>query len=340
MILTATSVVATAPPAEAAPSWRAQADPVRRGPLPARVRNPLYLTHLQPAFDRALVLAPGTLHMSFEVDWANIYDKWARHHAGGGIRRGRIDMEIVRPSARVRVGLPAGIEIGLEIPLIALQGGIADGLIQSWHHLLKADNGGRNTVQDGGFQYDVGIPRVAEIVLDRPTEMRLGDVTAELRVQLVRPSRALPGIVLGGALKVPTGSSAHGAGSGSPDGLFLMSLEHGVGPFAFYGQVGVTLLGRTGPLGELLAPAAVTGGFAVELILTRHWSFVVQLRGSSPFHLGFMHPWLSRGPLGITFGSRIRVEGLDLALGMEQDVTGADASSDVAVFFRAGVTAP
>ncbi len=331
-------LVAVAGPAGAAsPEWRTQRDPVRFGPLPARVRNPLYVLHLQPGFERARVTPPGRLAVSFEVDWANIYDKWAKNVAGG-LNRGRYDLEIVRPSAQIRLGLPRGLEVGIEIPLIALTGGIGDPLIQGWHRAFGLKNGGRELVEDGSFTYDVGVPLVREWTLHRPTELRLGDVSTELRLQLVRPARDRPGVVLGGALKLPTGSAAHGAGSGAPDGLFLLSLEHGVGPFAFYGQIGLTLLGRTGHLGALLAPAAVSGGVAVEVVLTRHWSVVVQLRGSSPFHRGFVHPWMSRGPVGITVGSHVHVGDLDVALGMEQDLTGADPSSDVAVFCRATVT--
>jgi hypothetical protein len=320
-------------------AWRTQDEPVRLGPLPARVRNPVYIVQLQPGFDRALVTPPGRMEVSFEMDWANIFDKWSRN-VYGGRNRGRFDLEIIRPSAQVRIGLKGGVELGLEIPLVALVGGIGDPIIQGWHGLFGLENGGREDVENGTFTYDIGIPFIQEHRIRRATQMRLGDISTHVRVQVLRPTYGRLGLVLGGGLKAPTGSEEQGTGSGAMDGYFLATAEHGLGPFAFYGQVGVTVFGRTGLLGPLLAPVAVTGGVAIELIVTPHWSIVVQLRGSTPFHMGFIHPWLNRGPLGISFGARWRIGALDLALGTEQDLNGSDPSSDIAVVFRASVTTP
>jgi len=285
------------------------------------------------------VLPPGKFNLSLQLDWANTFDKWRRSVAGGS-NRGRFDLEMVRPSAAGRVGLPFGIEIGLEVPIVILTGGIADGLIQGWHGLFGLENGGRQKVPNGAFLLDVGVPGIAEWKQTRPSGPRLGDITVDLRIQLLPPSRQVPGVVGSVLLKAPTGSPDHGAGSGAFDVAAAVAVEHGIGPVAVYGMVAVTAFGRTGFLGDLLYPAAVTGAFAVELVLTPHWSLVVQLRGSSPFHHSFIHPWMNRGPLGLTIGSRLHFGGLDLSIGLEQDVIVNDPSSDVALILEASITTP
>ena len=311
--------------------------PDRLGPLPARTRNPLYVTQLQPSFAAARVLAPGRLSLSFEMDWANIYDKWQRIDEGGARRRGRIDMELVRPSAQVRVGLPRGVDVGIEVPLVLLTGGIGDSIIQGWHAALRAENGGREKVANNSFVYDVGVPGLAEKIQPRPSGLQLGDLVAEVRWQVLRPTPVLPGVVVRGLLKFPTGSAELGAGSGSQDVALVASAEHGIGPLALHAQVGVTVFGQSGPLAPILLPAAVSAGLALELIITRHWSMIAQLSGSSPYHHGFFHPWLANGPLSFTFGTRLRFGPVDIALGMHQDATAVDPSSDVAVVLRTTV---
>lgn len=330
------TVVETAVPIEGPelPAWKRRwPEPLRLGPLPGRTKNPLYLQHLQPSPRRARVLDEGQLELGFQVDWSNLYDTWKRI-VPNGRQISDLDMEIVRTAFSGRFGLPFGIELGVEVPLLSYVGGVTDPWIQAWHGLLNAENGGREDDRDRDFAYEVLMP--GQVHVDYPsTRLGLGDITTELHVQILRPGGPIPGVSARFLVKLPTGDEDKGLGSGAGDVGALLNLEHGWRRLALFGHVGALVRGRTGPLGSILTSVGVTYATTFELGLTRHWSLVVGIQGSSRFHSGFVHRFMKWSPMGLTAGTRVRIGDFDFGFGMEQDVLNGDPSSDVALVFDA-----
>jgi len=307
-------------------------EPVRLGLLTQRTRNPLYLLHLQPGPRRARLMDAGVLEVSVQTDWSNVWEKWSRVVAAGGQKQD-IDMEVIRTGVGLRVGLPFGLEIGVEVPLITLAGGITDGTIQGWHRLLKVENGGRDRVRDGRFNYELFMPNAIDYKVDRPVVMGLGDITADLMVQVLRPRGPVPGVAARLMLKLPTGKYELGLGSGDPDLAAVVYVEHGWRRFAVYGSAGVIVFGREGPLAPILHPASFTFTGGLEFGLTQGWSLIAQVHGNTVFHRGFVHRFTNLSPVGLTIGTKVRLGPMDLGIGMEQDILNGDPTADVTLVF-------
>ena len=325
--------VAIAPPAAA------KGKHARLGPFPQRVRHPLYLLHLQPTPTRAAVLRPGAVQVEVNADWSNVFEKWSRRRPMGR-QISDLDMEILRLGTSVRVGLPHGFEVGLEVPFLTMTGGVTDKTIQRYHAALNAENGGRNFVDDFRFAWRVAVPSLAfDHRIEDPVIMGLGDITVDLQAQLVKPSRRLPGVAGRFLVKLPTGSFARGTGSGVPDVGLVAVAEHGWGFVNLYGQLGVLALGRAGELANILRPAAVTFSLTLELNIVAGWSILGQLQGHSTFLKGFVHPFMQKSPMGVMFGTRGRIGPVELSLAMEQDILSGDPTADISVISTIGFTA-
>jgi len=318
----------------AAPSVAFADEPVRLGPLPQRVRNPLYTMHLQPGPRRARVLDPGVMEFDVQVDWANVWEKWSRR-VESGVQRQDVDMELVRTAFTGRIGLPHGVELAVEVPLLTLSGGITDGAIQAWHRLLKAENGGRDWVRDDRYRYQLFVPWKVDYEVVRPTVMALGDITAEAHVQFLRPTAIVPGLSGRFFAKLPTGQVSKGVGSGAPDLAATVHFEHGWRRVAFYAMAGAILFGREGELGPILRQGSITWSAALELGIGPFVSVIGQLHGATVFHEGFVHRFLNRTPIGVTVGTKVRLGPMDLGFGMEQDIMNGDPAADITLVFDA-----
>ncbi len=319
-----------------APAALAEDPTDRLGPLTQRVRHPVYLLHLQPSPGRATVREPGVVHIELQGDWSNVWEHWTLTRSFG-MERIDFDMEVLRLGASARVGLPLGLEVGLEVPLLTMGGGVADASIQSWHDALSVDNGGRNRVDDFRFGYRISLPETLEWGVEKAPTMALGDITVDLKGRVLAPTRQRPGLAARLLLKLPTGSLKRGTGSGVPDIGVVMMAEHGWGPLNLYAQVGVLGLGRVPELAPLWRTSSFTWSFATELMITPIWSFVAQLQGHTAFLKKVAHPYLSRSPMGLMIGSRLQLGPVDLSFAMEQDILNGDPTADVSLVGSVGL---
>jgi hypothetical protein len=319
------------------PEASAGGEHARLGPFPQRVRHPIYLMYLQPSPTRAALLAPGSVQVDVNGDWSNVFEKWSRRRPEGR-HHSNLDMEILRLGTTVRIGLPWGLEVGVEVPLLTMTGGVADRAIQNWHKALNAENGGRNFVEDFTWSWDIEIPNTFQHIVEEPVVMALGDIVVDVQGQLLGPSHNLPGVAARFLVKLPTGTPKRGTGSGTPDVGVLVSAEHGWGFFNLYGHLGVLALGREGQLANIIRTGAVTFAFTMEFNLLPGWSMLAQLQGHSTFVKEFVHPFVKKSPMGLMFGTRVRVGPVDLSLAMEQDILNGDPTADITLVSSVGFT--
>ena len=316
----------------------AQASPhARLGPFDQRVRHPLYILHLQPTPTRAAVLRPGAVQVALNGDWSNVFEKWGRRRPEGR-HVSDLDMELLRLATAVRVGLPLGFEVGVEVPLLTMTGGVADRTIQGWHRAFGLENGGREFVRDDRFAWRVILPGRYSHRVREPVVMQLGDITVDVQAQILRPTRRAPGVSGRLLVKLPTGSLDQGTGSGTPDVGVVAVAEHGWGFVTLYGQLGVLALGRQGELANIVRPAAITFSFTLELNITPFWSVVGQIQGSTTYLRGFIHPFMQKSPMAAMFGTKARVGPVEFSIAMEQDILSGDPSADVTIVGALGFT--
>lgn len=333
-------VLLLAAAAALAPASSRAAQHDRLGPLPGRTRNPLYLLHVQPELRRAAVLEPGGVSLGVDIEHANICDRWVVPGPDGS-EVTDLDLEMVRAGISARVGLPFGVELGLEVPLISLTGGVLDASIQGWHLATGLSNGDREFIRDDRFNYRLSRPGWY-LRHDTPVPIALGDVILDAQVSIRQADfeELLPGLAARLLVKLPTGRFERGTGSGAPDVALVLLGEWGWRFMTWYGQLGFIALGRTGHLATILRPASFTWAIGLELNVAAPWSIVAQFHGRTAFHSGFEHPVIARSPMGFQVGTRLRLGPIDLGVAFGQDPLALDPTEDMALVASIGGRIP
>ena len=333
-------VLALVAAASLLPASARAAEHDRLGPLPGRTRNPLYLMHVQPTLRRSAVLEPGALSFTIDVEHANLCDRWVVPGPHGN-EVTDLDMETVRTGISARVGLPFGVELGLEVPLISLTGGVLDGGIQNWHYATNLSNGDREFVDDGRFNYRLSRPGWY-VNWTEEVPLALGDVTVDAQVEIREADfeELTPGLAARLMLKLPTGRFDRGVGSGAPDMALVVMGEWGHRFMTWYAQVGFIALGRGSHLGVILRPASFTWAIGLELNVVEPWSIIAQFHSRTTFHAGFEHPVIARSPMGFQVGTRLRLGPIDVGVSFGQDPLALDPSEDLALLATLGVRIP
>jgi len=322
------------------PGQATAAEHDRLGPLPGRTRNPLYLMHVQPTLRRAAVLEPGASSFTVDLEHANIADRWVVPDPGGN-EVTDLDLETVRLGFSARVGLPFGVELGLEVPLISLTGGWMDAGIQGWHLATGLSNGDREFVPDDRYSFRLSRPGWY-LRRDVPVQLALGDVEVDATVRIRKADfdRWLPGLATRLMLKLPTGRLERGTGSGAPDMAFVVMGEWGHRFMTWYAQLGFIALGRGTHLGAALHPASFTWAIGLELNIVAPWSIVAQFHSRTVFHQGFEHPVIALSPLGFQVGTRLRLGPIDVGVSFGQDPLMLDPTEDLALIATVGARIP
>jgi hypothetical protein len=110
----------------------------------------------------------------------------------------------------------------------------------------------------------------------------IGDVVLKVKLHLLHEQSWLPAVGIRAALKMPTGSPSRAFGSGEVDGGLGVLLQKTFGRWTFYGNGDVTFPGKA--FDEVEMQPFLSGVVAVEYLLARPFSAVVQFRGDTqPF---------------------------------------------------------
>lgn len=191
---------------------RGNADPLVIDPFYTFNQSPLVQIYGLPAAESATVQPVGKALGLLALDIANSSYDWDTAQ-----ERLIIDGESERMTLAVRYGVSRGVELGVDLPVVAYSGGIFDGFIEEWHRFFGLPQGNRTDTKEDQllFQYDKnGQERLR---MDNST-VRIGDVRVSGGWQLYQDGSANPkALALRASLKLPTGSSSRLTGSGSTD---------------------------------------------------------------------------------------------------------------------------
>jgi hypothetical protein len=206
---------------------------VESGPLQVQNRFPLYLMFLSP---RPVPVRPpdrGVLEACLSVDYNSVYVD--EHNSQWRIL---MDMEMTVVDLAFAYGLSNRAAIRLEIPLVNMSGGFLDGFLENYHNALGVGNYGRENRPKNQFAYR--IEKDGDLWLEGdPGGLHLADATISAQIALLpvsTGSRRQASLLA--ALKVPTGRSRYGFGSGRLDAALFLPIEVGSHPWSVFAMPG------------------------------------------------------------------------------------------------------
>ncbi len=207
------------------------------GPLPVRNQHPAQLTvlHMPPAATTSL--EPGAVAARADFAYTSLFLSGA---TGGG-NSFRMDGEYLRAATQLRVGLGAGFEASLELPVAHTSGGFLDSFLIDYHDFFGLPDQERN--ESAKNEFTIAARQAGQTAWSvEPSGLELLDVPIGLSWNAVEVRDGL-GVTLRSAVELPTGAASHGYGNGEVDWSAGVLLEtHAVGA-AWYGHLQHTLAG-------------------------------------------------------------------------------------------------
>jgi len=179
-----------------------------------RNQHPAQLTAIQGGLREARAEAKGAASGSLAMDLTSL---WLLN--GDGRDRIRLDGEIVRVEAAVRLGLGSGFDVEGRLPILHFSGGFLDPFIESWHRFFGLPQNLRD-VQPSGRAHvlaerDTGSGFATAYDLD-PQGVHIGDVPLFLS-WFPMPEAAALSFGLRAGVEIPTGNEDLGFGNGALD---------------------------------------------------------------------------------------------------------------------------
>lgn len=126
------------------------------------------------------------------------------------------DMETAYFNFGYSIGLPKGLEIGLNIPFFMMGGGFLDSFLTDFHRLFNMPDYGRSFFPYNEFKYILS-NNGTNLIDPRSDIWGLSDINFKLKKELFKNLGLFDSSALILGLKLPTGDPKGGFGSGSID---------------------------------------------------------------------------------------------------------------------------
>jgi len=240
-------------------------------PLYLRNANPLLQTLGAPAMQGGELTAAGALASRAVLNIAN--------HADYGLNgeEAVFDGESYYLELVLRYGLRAGLEVGVDLPLVSHSGGIFDSLITEWHDLIGLSNEDRSGPRDS-LRLSYRRNGVSEYDIDEPTA-GLGDIRLTAAWQLASDEgRAL---ALRAQAELPTGDADRLRGNGAVDLSLVLDgtdrLSLAAAGISLFARVGVVAPGSGDLLQELQQDWVLLAGAGLAWEASEHWALQAQI---------------------------------------------------------------
>lgn len=275
--------------------------PAFRGPIPIRDARPYNLLFLQFLPESAETLPTGRDRYDLQIDLIN---NMLIPDPTPGIVVTE-DNEYQRLRFAWRRGLNARTELGLFVPLLWRNGGILDGIIKAFHHLVGLP-ANADDVPLGRDHYPLYRSKLqlfdaqGRTVVDQGNAFGPGETIVTLKHRLVRAGER-GGLALRAGLKLPTGNPTLFLGSGSLDAGITCDASYRLGrEIALYGSLGYVALGKDRRLPGA-RPNTVQTLFALEYRPNSRDGFVLQIDGNGQF-VRTGNAFADRSNVTVTFG--------------------------------------
>lgn len=238
-----------------------------------------------------------------------------------------LDAEITRTVFEIERGFGCGFELGLSVPVVELNGGFSDAVVEPFHDVLGFDQEGRSGVPHDQLALFVSGQGV-ELAIESGSGIELGDVEIGVRKRFggAAASRAL---LVEVEVKLPTGEEARLVSSGGVDvGLGL------VGSWCWssrcaHAMAGVARLGASDRLGTR-EQSRFSAALGLEQALSRRWRLTVQGNYWQSYLAGIGFEHFAEDTVQLSLAATRRGERWgDLFFGLSENALSFKNSADV-----------
>ncbi|MDP2600076.1 MAG: DUF3187 family protein [Deltaproteobacteria bacterium] len=247
-----------------------------QGPLITRTQHPVYLQMVNLNPDRAMALPTGLLEVRVDSAYSNIFERQADKTYFVDL-----DMELWRIGWVGTYGLGKGFDVGMEVPLLHMNGGYLDGFIQDYHNAFGFPNGGRDQVPNGIFEYFVRENGRTRYQVGSQ-DLNIGDITLFMKHQLLHETDVLPALSWRFGFKFPSGDPDKGMGSGNPGFGFGVAAEKSYKKLHGYLNANYLVDGGNEAIENLMETGSFVFTVAGEWSFSDRISLLLQLDGGTP----------------------------------------------------------
>lgn len=310
----------------------AAASSIHSAPISMVNSSPVQLLFLQAPPDRAQTLPRGAGRLTVSNSLTNTL----LVEDDPGPAKGVIDMEVLRTTVDLSYGLYDRLELNVSLPLSLTGGGAMDHFILDVEQAFGNARKVREEETPGRYHFDV--QRGGRRILGSDHRATgPGDLALRFKALLLQEGESTPALAARVGLKLPTGQSSRGLGSGGTDvGLGLL-LEKHFGPVAAFLNADAIFPGDIDDP-EVEAETFYQAMLGLSWAFTDAWSANAQLSYTSRPFSGTGLTLLDRRIvdllLGITYQ---RPGGFFVQAGtMEDIVDSAEAGADITFFLNLG----
>lgn len=283
------------------------------GPLRLASQSPMNLLRLEPAVGAPSSLAPGTWELKESLTWSRM---WAQ------AENYLLSFETLGQSTSFAYGVNDRLQVELGAVATTRFAGDLEGFVKNFHDTFGLEQGGRDTVREGDFEFQIGDVELQE----GPRHESSDRVFASLHYTLTEGSDVLPAVAATITVATGIGDSPDLRGdTATLSGQLSVAKRWG----DFYGYLGFGLawFGRDSFYGLPLKP------FGASVLTGVEWRFT---RGAS---LVFQHLWtpgalegfeeLSRPAYELGLGLKVEIcAGSVIELGLTENILVFDSSPD------------
>ncbi len=279
------------------------------GPLQVKNQHPLFLHVNQPYLEKA------SLENSFSISISHS-SVYTVESSGEWLIS--LDMEITEINIRYKRIIKDFIEFDIDVPALYLSDGFMDGFLESYHSAFDFSDYGRSRRPEDVFLYEVR--RDGDLVIKGVTGAGLGDIRLSVKKTLVLSEGF--GLSIKGDLELPTGSAKKGYGNGSLDAGISLLLDKKISnSIMAYLNLGAVFPGDLKVDRAIDLENFIYGGGALEAMLGKGFSLLVQIQGQSAIYPETGIPAIDRAAYLLAFGGRYDEGKGSLALSLTEDIS-------------------
>ncbi|MBC8413375.1 MAG: DUF3187 family protein [Nitrospira sp.] len=283
------------------------------GPLQVKNLYPVFLHAYQPVMEKAAL----ENSMSYSLSHSSTYTVQA-----SGRWLISLDIEATELNFRYKRIILDMFEIGIDLPVLMLGGGIFDGFLESYHDSFGFPDYGRKNRPHNAFLYE--IRHDGKLIIRGQSGIGLGDIGLSLKKELSKSERFT--LSIKGGIELPTGNADDGFGNGSLDAAASMLADLKLSDkITIYLNAGAVFPGDLKASQTLNLDNFIFAGAGIEGDAGKGFSLLLQVLGQSAIFPDTGLKAVDRNSVMIAFGGRYSKGQRTFDLSLTEDLSEAGA---------------